>query len=194
MENSHTKMALQVDDKNDISELSESFGQTTTLHGIRGVLDSSHHKLQRIVWFVLVAAGLALYISLAYQSIAVYFNYETVTKVSTTTTDAMEFPAVTICDASTVPQSTMDTYNIAVAQCFLKGIVQDGLASNDTCAYVLGSETLADVLMNRRLKFFNEMFIMCSFNLVLFIIIIYYYYFVYYFCCINILKIWFNWV
>ena len=150
-----------------LSELSENFGQSTTLHGIRGVFDTSYHTIQRVVWLILVTSGLTVYIYLVSQSISRFLQYESVTKVSTITADSMDFPAVTICDSSTAPLSTMQGFEPAVTGCFVQGILMYGVPINSTCAQVLTSPTLVDVLVTNRRKFFHETFIACSFNQVI---------------------------
>ena len=145
----------------------KKFGENTTLHGIRGVCDGSSHFIHRVIWSLLVVLALFFYTAVTYTSVSSYFQYNTVTKISTTAAESLDFPAVTICDQNQIPWSVLQHYNQSTQDCLNKGLFI-GLRDDDiACRHILEKDTIVDMLIAKRMELFDEMFLFCSFSQVI---------------------------
>ena len=149
-----------------IKRVIENFGQNTTLHGVQGICKKSSHPAQRIVWLVVLSAGLCLYGVVSFISISNYFKYESITKISTTSVGDLDFPAVTFCDQNTIPISTLqklDDSGIGL-ECLEKGLART-LSPDDTfCIEILHSISFYDLIEVGQRALLTDTFQLCSFN------------------------------
>jgi len=61
-------------------------------------MDTKRHVLRRIIWVILVSAGLALALYQVEDRISSYAAFPTTTNVRVRLADVLPFPQVTICD------------------------------------------------------------------------------------------------
>ena len=84
----------------EISRTVKEFLDSTTFHGL-GRIVTARTRLQRLVWFLLVIAGLVYVTYATIESINRFYEYPSTTKVRFVYEKESNFPAVTICNINT---------------------------------------------------------------------------------------------
>ncbi|CAD5123941.1 DgyrCDS12248 [Dimorphilus gyrociliatus] len=75
-----------------------NFTQTTTLHGINKVTESTPFIWRRIIWLIIVLAGLTVFGYQMFNSIQYYFNRPVTVNIAINYNESIRFPSVTLCN------------------------------------------------------------------------------------------------
>ena len=81
----------------------KDFINSTTLHGIRNIAEAS--KIRRVFWLTCLFTFFGIYLATTITSVQSYFQYESVTSISTAYKPYQYFPAVTICNINMFQES-----------------------------------------------------------------------------------------
>lgn len=134
------------------------FVEGSTLHGLGHVCTQDTHLLRRTIWLLLMLAMFACYLLLATVSIVKYYKRETVTKIDINQVEALDFPAVSICDQNKIARAAYDDDSelehwISVMEYYSTGPADaiDILSADDwdTARVILERRTMEDALQNR---------------------------------------------
>ena len=156
----------------DLKDVIQKFGSQTTLHGVRGICDGSLCLVQRILWGVLLSAGLIAYAVISFMSISSYFDYESITKISTSSVNSLDFPAVTFCDQNVLPISVLETSDNSTIECISKGFLIGSLQNDTKCLKIMEQYSFYDFIFTYQQQLFKNSFVMCVFNQVRNVIIL----------------------
>ena len=135
----------------------KDFINKTTLHGIRNIAEAT--KIRRVLWLICLLTLFALYLAATISSVQSYFQYESVTSISTAYKPYQTFPAVTICDINMLQKSRTrenfpEVWNYYVT-------TMSGTAQDDSLPEQFHNITLYDYYMNSA-PTIKDMFLSCS--------------------------------
>ena len=89
------------------------WAQGTSIHGVPLVTDATVWKFwKRAIWIVLVFISAGFMLWQVTQLIRQYRDYEVITDTETINPESLEFPRITVCNASPFSQSRKDRFNI----------------------------------------------------------------------------------
>ena len=96
----------------DVKQRLNAYLDGSTIHGLSHLSTSQHGNAvtcRRCVWFVIVAASIALTTVWIYNSVMGYYDYESTISYSIERADRLAFPAVTICSKNPHQRSPIET-------------------------------------------------------------------------------------
>ncbi|KAL8607259.1 hypothetical protein ACOMHN_047590 [Nucella lapillus] len=76
-----------------------------TLHGVPHIADNDRAIWNRLLWFLAVGCSLGIFLTMFFWLNQDYYNYPYKTMMSSTPTDRLALPAVTICNINTMDVS-----------------------------------------------------------------------------------------
>ncbi|XP_074662808.1 uncharacterized protein LOC141915241 [Tubulanus polymorphus] len=76
----------------------KDFTENTTLHGLSRVTEAQPYFIRRMIWGMIVLAGLTLFCIQAINSIILFFNRPVSVNVKVNYNESLSFPAVTLCN------------------------------------------------------------------------------------------------
>ncbi|CAK8697222.1 unnamed protein product [Clavelina lepadiformis] len=83
------------------------FTDNVTMHGLRYVFMKDISRLRRLIWILIVIAGMAYCNYLLSETLASYYTYPTIAKTRRKSEKKSEFPAVTFCNFNTFQKSKL---------------------------------------------------------------------------------------
>ena len=92
----------------------EAYSQETTLHGWKYVTSPSSNTIEKMIWLLLLLAGLTTASVLVYQAVSEFVSMTVTTNMESLTTsfEHLYFPAITICNMNFIQRSVLEKYNL----------------------------------------------------------------------------------
>ena len=135
----------------------KNFLSNTTLHGIRNIAEAT--KIRRVLWLICLLTLCGIYLAATISSVQSYFQYESVTSISTAYKPYQTFPAVTICDINMF-QKSRTRENFPEVWNYYE-TAMSGIVQNYSLSEQLHNTTLYDYYMNSGIRM-KDMFLSCS--------------------------------
>ncbi|ELU18124.1 hypothetical protein CAPTEDRAFT_206790 [Capitella teleta] len=91
------------------------YTQNTTLHGVREITEEQPFNVRRVIWVVLVLAGLGAFFYQMTTSVLAFIGFPVTVNIRINYNQTIEFPAVTICNHNSFRMSKvaeMDAYQL----------------------------------------------------------------------------------
>ncbi|XP_033116537.1 acid-sensing ion channel 2-like [Anneissia japonica] len=98
-EKKNFKEAQNAGDEVGISDRFQSFGEQTSIHGIRNVTKGNRLK-RRMFWVLVLVSSFSILTYQLYTSVNEYLDFDTTTNFKHVYTGSLQFPKITLCNAN----------------------------------------------------------------------------------------------
>ena len=150
-------------DKNEptAATVCREFTESTTLHGIKNVFKTGSSRKKRIIWFGCLVVAVVFYTIFTHILVSSFFSFDVITHVTMVNQDAVDFPAVTICNFNPFRKDYTEKNKLSKA---LSLFPQQSASLSDVFALGNFSETAMDKVFRDSGHIFSDMLYFCTFR------------------------------